>query len=278
MRHQDSSTHEWVPGCQGDLRVTREDATRAIYSAFFVEEAGTLSRVHGGREVIEATGLFRSRYPDRGSHSRHTAAAGGCGDTIRLTPVHRAVHQVGITRLPAYSPEARGRSKRRVRTLQDRRPQERALAGLTERAAANRSRREGVLQQSNDRVMGRATEPGPACIPGIGTHLANRLGVHEERGVAQANTVRAQRTTLQIPHATHRFHAVTVPVRVHAYPNGTLAVLHGPRCGARYHAEGRLIETGGAEPGRRAPTHGSGYCPILILGHRGATQFRRAAE
>ena len=155
--------------------MTREDATRAIYSAFFVEEAGTLSRVHGGREVIEATGLFRSRYPDRGSHSRHTAAAGGCGDTIRLTPVHRAVHQVGITRLPAYSPEARGRSKRRVRTLQDRRPQERALAGLTERAAANRSRRECVLPQSSDRT-GPRLHPGDRDAPRRQAVCARRTG------------------------------------------------------------------------------------------------------
>jgi hypothetical protein len=35
---------------------------------------------------------------------------------------------------------------------------------------------------------------------------------------------------------------VKVPVRVHAYPDGTLAVFHGPRCLARYHADGQLID------------------------------------
>lgn len=59
-RHQDGSTHEWVPGCQWDLIVTVDDATTEIDSAFFVEEEGTMSSVRGLREVIETTGLFRS--------------------------------------------------------------------------------------------------------------------------------------------------------------------------------------------------------------------------
>lgn len=93
MLHQDGSTHEWVPGCQWDLIVTLDDATSEIYSAFFVEEEGTLSRFQGVREVIEAKGLFSSLSTDRGSHYWHTEAAGGCVDTIRLTQVHRALHQ-----------------------------------------------------------------------------------------------------------------------------------------------------------------------------------------
>ncbi len=93
MLHQDSSTHEWVPGCQGDLIVTLDDATRAIYSAFFVEEEGTLNRCQGVREVIEAQGLFSSLYTDRGSHDWHTEEAGGRVDNIRLTQVHRALQQ-----------------------------------------------------------------------------------------------------------------------------------------------------------------------------------------
>ena len=91
--HQDGSTHEWGPGCQGDLSVTRDDATSEIYSAFFVEAEGTLSRVQGVREGSETTGLFRSVSTDRGSHSWHTEAAGGRVDNVRLTQVHRAVHQ-----------------------------------------------------------------------------------------------------------------------------------------------------------------------------------------
>ena len=255
MPHQDGSTHEWVPGCQWDLIVTLDDATTEIYSAFFVEEEGTLSSFRGLQEVIGTKGLFSSLYADRGSHYWLTEEAGGKVDTLRLTQVHRALQQVGVTLIPAYSPEARGRSERAFRTLQDRLPKELALA--------NRYLTEQFLPQHNARVMVRATEPGTAFIPWVGTSLAEILCVQDERVVAKDNTVRYQGLSLQIPQDPHRFHYVKVTVRVHEYPEGTLAVFHGPRCLARYQADGRLIETGRAHPARNGPTHGSNVPPIV---------------
>ena len=260
MLHQDGSTHEWVPGCQWDLIVTLDDATTEIYSAFFVEEEGTLSSFRGLREAIGTKGLFSSLYADRGSHYWYTEEAGGKVDKVRLTQVHRALQQLGITLIPAYSPEARGRSERAFRTLQDRLPKELALAGITEMAAANRYLTEQFIPQHNARFMVRATEPGTAFIPWVGTPLADILCVQDERVVAKDNTVRYQCTTLQIPQDPHRFHYVKVTVRVHEYPDGTLAVFHGPRCLARYHADGQLIETGRAHPG---PTHRSDAPPLV---------------
>jgi transposase len=263
MLHQDGSTHEWVPGCQWDVIVTLDDATSEIYSAFFVEEEGTLSSLQGLREVMETQGLFSSLYTDRGSHYWHTDEAGGQVEKTRLTQVHRALQQLGVTLIPAYSPEARGRSERAFRTLQDRLPNELALAGITEMAAANRYLTEHFLPQHNTRFMVGATEPGTAFIPWIGTHLAEILCVQDERVVAKDNTVRYQGTTLQIPQDPHRFHYVKVTVRVHAYPDGTLAVFHGPRCLARYHADGRLIETEAESRRRKDPTSRSSGLPIV---------------
>lgn len=254
MLHQDGSTHEWVPGCQWDVIVTLDDATSELYSAFFVEEEGTMSSVQGLREVIETRGLFSSLYTDRGSHYWYTEEAGGKVDKTRLTQVPRALQQLGITLIPAYSPEARGRSERAVRTLQDRLPNELALAGITEMAAANRYLTEHFLPQHNARFMVGATEPGTAFIPWVGPTLAEILCVQEERVVAKDNTVRDQGLSLQIPQDPHRFHYVKVTVRVHEYPDGTLAVFHGPRCLARYHADGRLIEPEGKAHRRKTPT------------------------
>ena len=263
MLHQDGSTHEWVPGCQWDLIVTLDDATTAIYSAFFVDEEGTMSSLQGLREVIETQGLFSSLYTDRGSHYWHTDEVGGNVDRIRRTQVHRALQQLGVTLIPAYSPEARGRSERAFRTLQDRLPKELALAGITEMAAANRYLTEQFLPQYNERFMVRATEPGTAFIPWIGTPLAEILCVHEERVVAKDNTVHYHRQCLQIPQNPHRFHYVKVTVRVHEYPDGTLAVFHGPRCLARYHADGWLIETEAELRRRKDPPPRSGAHPIV---------------
>ncbi|MEY4703953.1 MAG: hypothetical protein RL042_149 [Nitrospirota bacterium] len=242
MLHQDGSTHEWVPGCQWDLIVTVDDATTEIYSAFFVEEEGTLSSLRGLREVIETHGLFSSLYTDRGSHYWYTEEAGGTVDKTRLTQVHRALQQLGITLIPAYSPEARGRSERVFRTLQDRLPKELALAGLTEMAAANQYLTTQFLPAYNQRFAVPAPEAGTAFVPWIGTSLAEMLCVQEERVVAKDNTVHYHRQRLQIPQDPHRFHYVRVTVRVHEYPDGTLAVFHGPRWLARYSAEGILQE------------------------------------
>jgi transposase len=262
MLHQDGSTHEWVPGCQWDLIVTLDDATTAIYSAFFVEEEGTMSSFRGLREVIETQGLFSSLYTDRGTHYWYTEEARGKVDKTRLTQVHRALQQLGITLIPAYSPEARGRSERVFRTLQDRLPKELALAGITALAAANQFLRDRFVPAYNRRFAVPAPEAGTAFVPWIGPNLADILCAHEERVVANDNTVRYQGRSLQIPPDPHRFHYVKATVRVHEYPDATLAIFHGPRCLARYHADGRLSEAAPVSSGRRRPTHGSAALPI----------------
>jgi len=137
MLHQDASTHLWVPGRYWDLIVTMDDASSEIYSAFFVEEEGTWSSMQGVREVIEKKGLFCSFYSDRGSHYWHTPEAGGKVDKNNPTQFGRAMGQVGIEMIAAYSPEARGRSERMFGTLQGRLPQELAKANINTMDAAN---------------------------------------------------------------------------------------------------------------------------------------------
>ena len=230
---------KWVPGYQWDLIVTLDDTTSVLYSAFFVEEAGALSSLRGLWEVIETHGLFSSLSTDRGWHYWYTEAAGGTVDKIRLTPVHRALLQLGIMLIPAYSPEARGWLERVFRTLQDRLPNELALAGITAMASANQYLATQFLPAYNRRFAVAADEAGTTFFPWIGTSLAEILCVHDERVVAEDNTVHYHRQRLQIPQDPHWFHYVQVTVRVHEYPDETLALLfHGPRCLARYNAGG----------------------------------------
>jgi len=173
LLHQDGSPFAWLSGqSELDLIVTMDDATSTLYSAFLVEEEGTMSSFEGLSETFLAKGLPSSLYTDRGSHYFYTPKAGGPVDKDRLTQVGRALRQLGIEHIPAYSPEARGRSERAFRTLQDRLPKELALAGITERAAANRYLTEHFLPQHNARFMVGATEPGTAFIPWVGSTLA----------------------------------------------------------------------------------------------------------
>jgi len=236
MLHQDGSRHAWLAGrAPLDLIVTLDDATSEIYSVFLVEEEGTMSSFRGLIETIAAKGLFCSFYTDRGSHYFLTPEAGGKVAKDQLTQVGRALAQLGIEHIPAYSPEARGRSERMFRTLQDRLPKELALAGIGDDvAAANRFLRELYLPRHNARFATAPAELGSGFVPVAEAQWRDVLCVHEERIVAPDNTVAWQRRRLQIPPHPARAHFVRAKVRVHEYIDGELAIFHGPRCLLRW--------------------------------------------
>ena len=165
MIHQDASRHPWVSGQIWDLVVTMDDATNEHYSMFFVEEEGTASSLQGIREVIGKKGLPSSLYTDRGSHYWVTPEAGGKVDKKNLTQFGRAMKQLGIEMIAAYSPEARGRSERAFRTHQERLPKELALAGITTMEAANRYLSDVYLPAFNTEFSHRAPEEGSAFVP-----------------------------------------------------------------------------------------------------------------
>ena len=244
MLHQDGSTHCWLPGRteEFDLIVTLDDATGDIYSGFLVEEEGTMSSFQGLGEVFAAHGLPCSHYTDRASHYFHTPQARGKVDKTKLTQVGRALAQLGIEHIPAYSPEARGRSERAFRTLQDRLPKELALRGITTVEAANRFLAEIFIADYNARFAVTPEQPDSAFVAVAPEQWQDVLCVQEERTVGNDNTVRFNGLVLQIPPSPLRPHYVKAKVRVHHYPDATLAVFHGPRRLARYRADGTLID------------------------------------
>ena len=241
MIHQDGSTHEWVPGQQWDLIVTMDDATSWHYSMFFVDEEGTASSFRGVQDVIDAQGLFSSFYSDRGSHYWHTPDADGKVDKENLTQFGRAMKQLGIDMIAAYSPEARGRSERAFGTHQGRLPQELALAGISDMETANRYLREVYLPAFNAEFAQPAMEQGSAFVPWIGGSLEDILCEQFDRTVGNDNCVRFEGLILQIPADRHRCHYVKARIRVHRYANGALALFHGPRGLAYFTPDGRPI-------------------------------------
>ena len=242
MIHQDGSTHEWVAGHVWDLIVTMDDATGEHYSMFFVEQEGTASSFRGVRETIEGHGLFASLYTDRGSHYWLTPEAGGKVDRTQPTQFGRALGQLGIQMIAAYSPEARGRSERAFGTHQERLPKELAKAKITDMAQANRYLEKRYRHNHNREFAVRAAEPASAFVPFIGTHLNDILCERFERTVGNDNCVRFDAMSLQIPADRHRAHYVKAKINVHRYGDGTLAIFHGPRCLAHYNGAGKEVK------------------------------------
>jgi transposase len=242
MLHQDGSRAGWLAGQPMlDLIVTMDDATSTIYSAFLIEEEGTASSFRGLLDVFTGRGLPSSLYTDRGSHYFVTPKADGPVDRGRLTQVGRALAHLGIEHIPAYSPEARGRSERMFGTLQDRLIKELALAGIADIVAANRFIREVYLPRHNARFAKPAALAESAFVAADPTLLAETLCIEEERVVAHDNTVAYGGRRLQLPASKARAHYVKARVKVRQYPDATLAVFHGPRRIARYSAHGDEI-------------------------------------
>ena len=242
MLHQDGSTHAWLEGrADLDLIVTMDDATSIIYSAFLVEEEGTASSLRGLLETFTAHGLPCSLYTDRGSHYFYTPKAGEKVDKTVLTQVGRALDKLGIEHIPAYSPEARGRSERMFGTLQGRLPKELKLAGITDIAAANTFIAEVYLPGHNARFAKPPEIEESGFVAADPEQLRENLCVQEERVVGRDNTVSFERLKLQLPASRIRHHFVKATVKVRQYPDGTLAIFLGPLCVGRYDAEGREI-------------------------------------
>ena len=240
MLHQDGSTHEWVPGKKWDLIDTMDDANSEHYSLFFTDQEGTASSLRGLKEVILTHGLPCSIYTDRGSHYWLTPKAGGKVDKATPTQFGRAMHQLGIEMIPAYSPEARGRSERMFLTHQDRLVKELAAAGITTMAEANRYLDEVYRPALNREFMVPAAEEGNAFVPAALEQLVNILCERHERTVSRDNCVSFEGLTLQIPADQYRCNYVKATVRVHRYPDASLALFHGPRKLASYHPDGSL--------------------------------------
>src|SRR5438067_9518524 len=206
LLHIDGSKHRWF--CDDryyDLLVILDDATSEIYYAQLVEEESTRTAMAGLREVIERQGLFCALYSDRGSHFFMTLKAGEKVDKQRLTQVGRAMKELGVQMIPAYSPQARGRSERSFGTWQGRLPQELRLAGVSTIDGANQFLRERYIAEFNQKFTVAAKEKGTAFRRTSRSDLNWIFTVQNERVVAKDNTVTMGDRVWQIGKTTFRY-------------------------------------------------------------------------
>ena len=238
LLHIDASQHRWF--CDDrwyDLLVIMDDATSEIYYAQLVEEESTRTVMTGLREVIEQKGLFCALYSDRASHFFVTPKTGEPVDHNRLTQVGRALRELGIQLIPAYSPQARGRSERGFGTWQGRLPQELRLHGITTIAAANQFLRAQYISEFNQRFMVKAAERGTALTPLKRRDLNLVFSLQHERVVGRDNTVSFANRSWQIERTKLRGTLAGCRVTVHEHLDETLSITFGPHVVGRYQRE-----------------------------------------
>jgi transposase len=246
LLHLDGSSHAWFQDDRRyDLLVILDDATSEVYYAQLVEEESTATVMTALREVIERKGAFCALYSDRASHFFHTSKAGQPVDRRRPTQVERALAELGIQMIPAYSPQARGRGERNFGTWQGRLPQELRIHGIRSMASANEFLRETYLQEFNQRFAAAAAQPGHAFLPVRGKNLDLIFSLQHERTVNQDNTVHIGPCVLQIEKSRWRATLAGCRVTIYQHLDGTWSIRYGPHIVGHYNQQGiaRLLET-----------------------------------
>jgi transposase len=242
LLHIDGSQHRWLNDERWyDLIVILDDATSEIYYAQLVEEESTRTVMAGLREVIEIQGLFCALYSDRGSHFFVTVKEGEKVDKHRLTQVGRAMKELGVHMIAAYSPQARGRSERSFGTWQGRLPQELRLAGISTAEGANTFLRRRYIGEFNTKFSMPAAEKGTAFRRTGRTDLNWIFTVQTERVVDKDNTVAIRERTWQIDKTRFRSTLAGSTVTIHEHLDETVSIRYGPHVVGRYSSTGEKL-------------------------------------
>ncbi len=266
LLHLDGSEHAWFQDDRWyDLIEVLDDATSETYYAQLVKEESTRTVMAALREVIERKGLFCALYSDRASHFFETPKAGGPVDPRRLTQVGRALRELGIQMIPAYSPQARGRSERRFGTWQGRLPQELRVAGMRTVEEANRFLRERYIAEINHKFAVPAAERGHAFVPLGNQDLDRIFSIQHDRVVANDNTVRLSERVWQLERTRWRGTLAGCRVTISEHLDGRVTIHFGPHVVGRYAGDGAPLAApiGRCHERRRALTSVALRAPSL---------------
>lgn len=252
MLHLDGSLHAWLalrPEDRQCLIVVMDDATRRLLHAHLCAHEGIEPVLTALHAVVRRYGVPQALYTDRAGWAAYTPKRGAAVDPDRPTQVGRALARLGVEHILAYSPQARGRSERLNRTLQDRLVQELRLARIASMERANRYIDETFLPRYNAEFAVAPVQPESAFVTAGGADLDQILCVEESRVVGNDNTVSLERLCLQIAKQPGRKSCAGLNVSVRRHLDHSHSVWWGPRCLGRFDARGRRLD---ADPGLAA--------------------------
>jgi transposase len=245
MLHLDGSLHAWLalrPQERQCLIVVVDDATRRLLYAQLCAHEGTepvLAAVHA---VVSLHGVPQALYTDRAGWAARTPKSGGPVDRDHPTQVGRALARLGVEHILAYSPQARGRSERLNRTLQDRLIQELRLAGITTIERANAFITGTFLARHNAEFAVAPNDASSAFVTAGGAELDQILCHEESRMVGKDNTVTLEGVRLQLPKQPGRPSCSGLTVIVRRHLDRSHSVWWGPRRLGRFDERGRLLK------------------------------------
>lgn len=255
--HLDGSTHPWlslVPDDRSTLIATPDDATNQVLHAALYPSESTHAVMTALAAVFRTHGLPIALYTDRAKWAFYTPHAKGPVDKTQLTQVGRALARLGIEHIPAYSPQARGRSERLNRTFQDRLVNELRVAGITTLEAANLYLRDTFVPHHNATFGRPARDTASAFVPLGDVDLDAILCHEEERTVARDNTVTVQHQVLQIAAQPGRRSCAGLSVTVRRHLDGCYTITRGTHRLGTYRHDGTPVDAAATVDAMNAPT------------------------
>jgi hypothetical protein len=245
MLHLDGSLHAWLalrPQERQCLIVVVDDATRRLLYAQLCAHEGTEPVLAALHAVVSIHGVPQALYTDRAGWAAFTPKGGGPVDRDHPTQVGRALARLGVEHILAYSPQARGRSERLNRTLQDRLVQELRLARVATPERANRFLVDRFLPRYNEEFAVPPADAASAFVTSGGADLDQILCHQDTRTVAKDNTVTLEGVRLQIPKQPGRPSCAGLAVIVRRHLDRTHSIWWGPRRLGRFDARGRQLQ------------------------------------
>ena len=242
--HIDGSRHHWLalePDQWQCLIAVVDDATKELLYAQLCEAESSHAIMTALVAVIREHGIPQTVYSDRASWAAFTPRAGEPVDRSRRTQVGRALHQLGIEHIMAYSPQARGRSERVNRTLQDRLVKELQTQGIRMIERANRYLQRAFVPDYNREFARPPADAESGFAPLAGAHLDAIFCHLEPRTVQRDNTVTLDGVTLQIARQPGRRTCAGLEVEARRHLDGSHTLTWGTKLLGRYSAQGRAL-------------------------------------
>jgi hypothetical protein len=219
----DTSVHDWLEG-RGErlyLIAMIDDATSRVLAHFARRDTGE-ENLRLLWCYLERFGRPLAFYTDKASMFENNPRAGD--RPPEPTQITRALNELGIERISAHSPQAKGRIERFFETAQDRLIKELRLASINDRETANRYLHDVFLPDWNRRFAVPPANDTDAHRPLSQLHdLAASLSHVEMRTITNDYTFPFRGQRYQILRTHVRAAMKGEPLRVELRLDGTLA-------------------------------------------------------
>ena len=241
MLQVDGSPHDWLEGRGPSLCLIGaiDDATGKVVGALFVEAESSWAYFRLFSEIFNKHGLPQSIYADRHSvfwTDREPTIEEQLINQRPTTEVGRGLEELGVTLIPAGSPQAKGRIERLWGTFQDRLVSDLRGAGAKTEAQAQVVL-EGHLPEHNRQFSKPPAQAKPAWRKAGSTQIEKALCFKQNRTVAKDHTVTFEGTLFQIPKPSPYRSYANKRIDVHVLLDGAVEFFYQNEKIARFNSK-----------------------------------------